>query len=553
MKNVLSVLQQFSNQLRGIVPSIPEHQSPPCLLSTQPACLALAMTLFTLPEKKAADSETHTHLMITPTQEEAEELYADLEFFFSLMGRNSETLAMFPPWATIPYNPALPTHSVICQRVRSLHRLSQGASTLLVSSLPAILHKLLPPEVFSGACFSLKVGRTCEREKLLRSLIRLGYERGSLAEVPGEFSVRGGIVDIFSTAQDHPVRVEFLGDMVESIRTFDPSTQESITRLKETWILPTREFIPPDSAQPDTSSDPIQPSIEWDLPRYYPKLVTLFEYIHTPITVSFYRPVDLEAAATQFWNSLLETWEQLEPRQESAAAHADPDQLYEMWDTMTTYTSMCPTVYWDSMAPDTSKIPCVPASLHAQSPGSVGLGIRGLPFKETLSKLDQLRADATIFFVARSEGQVERLLSLLHDHGFPANKWQPPFPQHVMDARAPFYCLEGDLSAGFISQDGHIAFITEEELFGKGIRHRPHTKSPTAKFFSSLDDLKEGDLVVHLQHGIGRYRGLRRLEVQGFTSDYLLLQFGGTDTLYVPLDRLNHIHRYRGAEQRSPK
>src|SRR5690606_19270165 len=144
---------------------------------------------------------------------DAEELYEDLKFFFSLIGRDEATLALFPPWATIPYNPALPAHNVICQRVRALHRLSRGEQTVLVSSLPAILHKLLPPDVFAGACFSLRVGRTCEREQLLRSLIRLGYQRGSLAEIPGEFSVRGGIVDIFSTAQDHPVRIEFLGDM----------------------------------------------------------------------------------------------------------------------------------------------------------------------------------------------------------------------------------------------------------------------------------------------------------------------------------------------------
>ncbi len=551
--NVPSVFHHFAHQLRTVVPAIPEQTPPPCLLSTQQACLALALTLFTLPEKKTAGTDSQTHLIITPTPEQAEELYGDLEFFFSFIRRDHETLALFPPWATIPYNPALPAHSVICQRVRSLHRLSRGESTVIVSSLPAILHKLLPPEVFTQACFSLKVGETCEREVLLRSLIRLGYERGSLAEIPGEFSVRGGIVDIFSTAQDHPVRVEFLGDTVESIRTFDPSTQESITHLKETWVLPTREFIPPDSGQPDSAIEHIPASIEWDLPRYYPKLVTLFEYIHTPITVSFYRPVDLDAGAAQFWNALLETWEHLQPGQGGASAHADPDQLYEMWDTIKTYTSMCPTIWWDSVAPDISAMPCVPVSLQAQSPSSVGVGIRGLPFKETLSKLDQLRADSEIFFVARSPGQVERLLSLLHDHGFPANKWQHPFPQPAMDARAPFYCLEGDLSAGFLSSDGHIAFVTEEELFGKGIRHRPHTKSPTAKFFSSLEDLKEGDLVVHLQHGIGRYLGLRRLEVQGFTSDYLLLQFGGTDTLYVPLDRLNHIHRYRGAEQRSPR
>ena len=145
--------------------------------------------------------------------------------------------------------------------------LCQKESTILISSLPAVLHKLLPPSVFSEACFALKVGETVERDWLLRSLIRLGYSRVSLAEIPGEFSVRGGIVDIFSTAHDNPVRIEFLGDTVESIRTFDPSTQESLTRLKETWILPTREFIPPVTQQEEANPSPITPSMEWDLPR----------------------------------------------------------------------------------------------------------------------------------------------------------------------------------------------------------------------------------------------------------------------------------------------
>ena len=359
-------------------------------------------------------------------------------------------------------------------------------------------------------------------------------------------------MDIFSTAQDNPVRIEFLGDTVESLRTFDPSTQESVAQLRETWILPTREFIPPEE-QGENVPHPIPPSIEWDLPRFYPALVTLFEYVQHSLTVWLYHPVHLETSADQFWNELFESWEQIESEQTAPPTHSDPDQLYEMWDTIKTYIRMCPTIAWDNMAPDASTLPCVPVPLDAQSPSSVGLGLRGLSFKETLSKLDQFRGEMGVFLVARSEGQVERLLSLLHDHGFPANKWQKPHPQPIKNGRVPFYCLEGELSAGFISHDGQIAFVTEEELFGKGIRHRPHSKTPTAKFFSSLDDLKEGDLVVHLQHGIGRYIGLRRLDVQGYTSDYLLLQFGGTDTLYVPLDRLNHVHRYRGADQRAPR
>lgn len=543
------VVQAFKNQLREVVPAIPENVPPPCLLSTQPACLALAMTFFAQSENKGATTETQTRLIITPTQEEAERLYEDLKFFADFLGLEHANLALFPPWATIPYNPALPAHTVICQRVRALHVLCQGENTVIISSLPSLLHKLLPPSVFSEACFVLKVEETVERDWLLRSLIRLGYSRGSLAEIPGEFSVRGGIVDIFSTAHDHPVRIEFLGDTVESIRTFDPSTQESITPLKETWILPTREFIPPANQQEEAEPSPITPSMEWDLPRYYPQLVTLYDYVQTPLTVWLSRPVDLNAAAADFWNTLLETWEQLDP----GHGHAEPDQLYEMWDTIKLFINMCPTILWDNLAPDSTRIPHTPILLNAQSPASVGLGVRGLPFKETLTKLDQFREETGIFLVARSAGQVERLIALLHDHGFPANTWQQPFPLDPIDGRPPFYCLKGELSAGFISHDGRLAFVTEEELFGKGIRHRPQTKSPTAKFFSTLDDLKEGDLVVHLQHGIGRYLGLRRLEVQEFTSDYLLLQFGGTDTLYVPLDRLNQIHRYRGAEQRSPR
>jgi transcription-repair coupling factor (superfamily II helicase) len=543
------VVQAFKNQLREVVPAIPENVTPPCLLSTQPACLALAMTFFAQSENKGARTEIQTRLIITPTQEEAERLYEDLKFFADFLGLEHANLALFPPWATIPYNPALPAHTVICQRVRALHVLCQGENTVIISSLPSLLHKLLPPSVFSEACFVLKVEETVERDWLLRSLIRLGYSRGSLAEIPGEFSVRGGIVDIFSTAHDHPVRIEFLGDTVESIRTFDPSTQESITPLKETWILPTREFIPPANQQEEAEPSPITPSMEWDLPRYYPQLVTLYDYVQNPLTVWLSRPVDLNAAAADFWNTLLETWEQLEP----GHGHAEPDQLYEMWDTIKLFINMCPTILWDNLAPDSTRIPHTPILLNAQSPASVGLGVRGLPFKETLTKLDQLREETGIFLVARSAGQVERLIALLHDHGFPANTWQQPFPLDPIDGRPPFYCLKGELSAGFISHDGRLAFVTEEELFGKGIRHRPQTKSPTAKFFSTLDDLKEGDLVVHLQHGIGRYLGLRRLEVQEFTSDYLLLQFGGTDTLYVPLDRLNQIHRYRGAEQGSPR
>ena len=130
---------------------------------------------------------------------------------------------------------------------------------------------------------------------------------------------------------------------------------------------------------------------------------------------------------------------------------------------------------------------------------------------------------------------------------------RPPAGPHPPQTRAPFFVRHGDLSAGFLSSELRLGVLTEEELFAKGARHKPQAKSKAATFLSSLEDLNIGDYVVHVQHGIAKYRGLKRLSVQDFESDYLILEFYGGDTLYVPLDRLNQIQRYSGAEGHVPR
>jgi transcription-repair coupling factor (superfamily II helicase) len=166
--------------------------------------------------------------------------------------------------------------------------------------------------------------------------------------------------------------------------------------------------------------------------------------------------------------------------------------------------------------------------------------------------LNQLRLVGPVVIVARTRGQLDRLLSLFAEQDLPATTWKP-HEWKISSQKSPFGLIQGDLSTGFVSTDGRLTIITEEELFAKGMRHRPVQKSKTATFLSSLDDLKAGDYVVHVQHGIARYEGLRRLSVQGFESDYLILRFEGGDTLYVPLDRLNQVQRYKGAEGHAPK
>src|SRR5262249_9704091 len=146
--------------------------------------------------------------------------------------------------------------------------------------------------------------------------------------------------------------------------------------------------------------------------------------------------------------------------------------------------------------------------------------------------LDRLRQGGPVLLVARSRGQVDRLLGLFAEQDLPASPWSPRQWTALPAQKTPLWLLQGDLSAGFVSEDGRLAIITDEELFAKGLRHRPPAKSKAATFVSSLEDLKIGDFVVHVQHGIAKYQGLRRLSVQDFESDYLILEFAGGDKLY---------------------
>ena len=556
-----SLFPHFDSLLRSIVSTIGEAPTHPCLISTQPSSFPLVLTLLAAPSLKgkpvspSGQPKSRSELIITASEQEAEQVYQDLWFFQDLLGLPLEPLVRFPQWGTLPYQSSLPPLDVIVQRVTALHRLTTGEPTIMVTSVPALLQKVLPKKTFTEACVLLNTGTTHERAPLTHALLRLGYHRVSIVEIPGEYSIRGGILDIFSTAHSNPLRVEFLGDSIESIRLFDPTTQESIQRLKSAWILPAREYLLPFEEQQD--HPPIPPDAEWYGPNLYSNMESLVDYFpDPPPQVVLHHPVEIQEAAASFWNQILESWSQHNPASLSPEKdpYPEPDRLFQLWEDLQTQFHHWPLLGVDSIAPSSTDgwHPIIP--VPGQSASSIGIGLRGTPLTDTLAKLNELRTQGPVFLIARTHGQVERLLALMADHGHPAAVWDlKSIRSPSAEERLPFYCVQGDLSAGFISYEGHVAFITEEELFGKGLRHRPQQKTHAAKFFSSLDDLHEGDLVVHIHHGISRYQGLRHLSVQGFESDYLLLQFAGTDTLYVPLDRLNDIQRYRGAEHQRIK
>ncbi len=512
------------------------------LVGTQGSLTGLALSL--LVDRTAGTNASW--LIVTTTDETAERLYLDLQFFHELLGLPARPLALLPEWETLPYEPAAPPVDLIARRMRTLEQLSREPRTVLVTSVRVWMQRLLPRSAFLGGRFEITRGGAIEREDLTGRLLRLGYRRASVVEAPGEFSIRGGIVDLYSTAYDEPLRVEFLGDTVESIRFFDPETQQSTRKLTEAIVLPAREFIRP-VGDADVGA-PIKPDAEWRSPSVYETMDTLLDYFTTRPIVVLDQPASLSREAERWWDQIGEAYGRLDHREEAAT----PDELFFEWPALLERTRDQPLLSLDAFAPPEGTREPV-AHFPAQSPASAGLAVRGTPFTETIKILDRLRSTHRMLIVARSRGQVDRLLALFAEHDLPAERWTASSWTRPLTQKLPFLLLQGDVSTGFVSAELQLAVITEDDLFAKGTRHRPQAKTKTAAFLSTLEELNVGDYVVHVQHGIATYRGLQRLSVQEFDSDYLVLEFAGGDKLYVPLDRLNQVQRYSGGDGHVPR
>ncbi len=545
MSDANSHTQSWLAPLRA---SLDQEKARSCLLGAHGSTAACALTLLT-DTQRSGSVHSEPWVVVTVSDESAERLFNDLCFFHELTGRSVDGLAWFPEWETLPYEATAPHVGLIAHRMTTLHRLLTDPPTMLVTSITAAMHRLIPRSTFEQAIFRFETAATFERDSLVTNLLRLGYRRVSVVEIPGEFSVRGGIVDIFSTAYANPLRVEFLGDQVESLRLFDPATQTSITKLKDGWILPAREFIRPAEALDATA--PIQPDAEWRGPDLYHSMDTLFDYLTGAPSLAFDQPEALAQACDTAWGTIDDGYLRHVDR-DASNPYPSPERLFLTWNEIQERTATWSILALEPLTPPGSS--WTPTfSFPVQIPGSIGLGVRGTAFSQTLGILEELRNEHRVVLVARSRGQVDRLLALLREHNLPADPWESSLWSSRSTGKLPFYVLHGDLSTGFLSGDLRLALLTEEELFAKGARHKPQPKSRTATFLSSLEDLNVGDYVVHVQHGIAKYRGLKRLVVQDFESDYLILEFSGGDTLYVPLDRLNQIQRYSGAESHVPR
>jgi transcription-repair coupling factor (superfamily II helicase) len=415
---------------------------------------------------------------------------------------------------------------VVSERLGVLKGMHEGRLRLVVTPVKAFMQRLPAPEqlVAAEASTVISIGDEPGLESLLGRLSAMGYTRTGMVYEPGEFSVRGGILDVYPPGSPLPFRLEFFGDSVDSVRGFDPQTQRSCTNMERVEITP----VP--------SRAGFAPSCALD------------EYFPGPSVIIVDEPADVFSHAAVFESRVGSS-------QESFSGEDSPAKgLY-----MTAGEA-------ESML---TRPGCVRMeSLHVESGGgesyrlmarpAASLGLRetgAAPWPEDLPKtadtifsrnIRSLLPGRSVNVACPTSGRAERLREIFAEHGVPAAenmcRLGPAAPN-------PVGVLTGELSSGFELMDAGIVFITSRELFGeKPARTAPSPRARAERFLTSLSELSAGDYVVHVEHGIGMYQGLKRLRLMGVESDFLEVLYQGSDRLYVPVAELGKLQKYIGSE-----
>ncbi|HWI41651.1 MAG TPA: DEAD/DEAH box helicase, partial [Verrucomicrobiae bacterium] len=510
-------------------------------------------------------------LVVAAEVEGAEEFRREWDFF---SGRDGSIL-YFPPWDSAPYEQSSPVPEVTARRLDTLFRLMSGSCRGVVTTYSAFAQKVLAPRVLGELSHYLVSGEEVEREALLRTLLNLGYSSVPLVEDRGTFSVRGGILDIFPPSQPLPVRIDFFGDEVESIRSFDPLSQRSLEPLEELVILPSRELVISEKSLEefaprlkercddlDIAAGPrrhlldqlrasIYPhGIEYLQPLFHPGLVTLSDYTGADAVKVLLDPGAVEEASERLHQEV-EAGE-AHCREHGIIACVPSDLFLERGQALEALRSGRSAsvvelelageqvVRFDAEHNGDLRVDVSRESEHLLKPVSDRL--RGL-----------LEQGWRVALVSHQRGQAERLLELFHRYPVPLALREGAFGDLPDDPPA-VHVLVGDISRGFRLQDERLAVIAEEEIFGRRTRRRGVSELRKKQILSSLADLKPGNCIVHVDHGIGLYRGLEHLRLgEGMEGDFLLLEYAGGDRLYLPVDRIDLVQRYVGADGAEPQ
>jgi transcription-repair coupling factor (superfamily II helicase) len=480
---------------------------------------------------------------------------------------------VLPDWETLPYDQLSPHQDLVSERLATLHQMMRRAFDAVIVPVTTALYRLTPLEYLAGRSFFFKQGERLAPEEFRGQLVTAGYTHVTQVVAPGEYCVRGGLIDIFPTGSALPYRIELDDDLIESIRSFDADTQRSIYKVNEVRLLPAREFPLDEEGQTrfrrnfrdrfegdpsrsrvykDVSGGVPSAGIEYYLPLFFDSTALLTDYLPAETLVCV-QP-GLQQSIEQFWSDTHARYALL--RGDLAQPVLPPHDLFQTADEF--FGSLKP--YARIELNTVAAAPGGEASHGGNSPSPVPAAetaTQPLPplsvdrrADDPLHRLRAFRAafPGPVMVLAEGAGRRETLLEYFTEHGMPPALVQD-FAQSSAGA-GPFMLGTGPLHAGFIDREPLRAIITENELYAHHARPRREregaARASPEGMLRDLSEVKIGDPVVHESHGIGRYVGLVTMNLGEGDAEFLTLEYAGSDKLYVPVSSLHLISRYSG-------
>jgi transcription-repair coupling factor (superfamily II helicase) len=531
-------------------------------------------------------------LYVVADEETAEARAHDLGFFLPHPHAADDPLApppvlQLPAPESSPYAELQPDRRTTLARMAALFRLSRGfAPTVLVASASALFRRVVPRPSFEGLCQVIESGATVNRDAIAAALVRAGFSRAAVVEDAGSFAVRGAVIDLYPPVYRHPIRIELYGDEIESIRLYDAATQRTMRTLEAVHVHPVRETVTTPGADPrakilaaadaavfpSTKTRRLLEQIEEGesffgidalAPAFHERMVPLFDYLPKTALCVVEDPEAVleearrqatklrEAAATRQTEHrlALPALEFVLGEDEAAAAlagrrrleirpveiarfHPGPDAAPRVHVASEPHTTLRAELQKARAGAGPSHAPDVPESIAG-------------PLRDRLRAWMERKQRVRI--VASSRMHADRLVGLLRALGFAADVVRGGgadlFAEN--EGGAPLAVLVGPLRRGFALAADRLVVVAEEEIFGtRAVREVRPSKAPA---LGDLGEIAEGDAVVHDEHGIGRYRGLKQLTVRGVPQDFMHLEYDG-GSVYVPVYRIGLVHRYSGGE-----
>jgi transcription-repair coupling factor (superfamily II helicase) len=519
-------------------------------------------------------------LIVLASAKAAERFAEDLRFFFGEAEAQepfSRRIHLCPAWDVTPFEDLSPPPDLVAARIEGLYHLRQSVHPIVLATPEALLQRVPPPEAFAPRQRYLVEGDTIDRDALARELVDWGYRRIPLVEDRGELSVRGAILDVFPPAHANPMRVQLDGDTIEAIHAFDPVTQRFLSRPGELLLLPVRELDLRDEPRraalraiearareleigreeralilDGLESGVLFPGVEFCLPYFYPALGTVFDYLPADTLVWLDEPAEVDAALERAAETVARR------ARDRAAEHRffpPPEQLYLKPADCRQGLGRHPVVELEPL--DVLDVEgAARIALRSFSTADVKVQRvhqrREVTFAPVAERVRAWGAEGQrVFLIVGTDAQAARVARLFETHGVAAEVTAAPFPA-LLDTPSPApRIVLGHLAEGFRLPDELLVLVTEADLFGE-TRRRAARRVEVAQLLRSLSELKPDDYVVHLDHGIGLFRGLKHLQVAGTAGDYLHLEYAGGDRLYLPVDRINLVQKYVGAEGEVP-